>query len=808
MSHLFWNPLAITLLIETILTYLIAGFFIHQFKRALASKHNIRITLILLATFIGAAFAATCQLLSDVLDTDLASIPLAWVSAPGAVGMAGFVLFSYYFQKEPGGNRLIGILLILTLTLIIAAEVYVAIARVLLLQDGLVEYRDAWLDLPLALGFLLSYVFFFASLVRALAMAERINWPHALLPAVLAVLWPPMRLPQKAAASRAFFYVALMPFAMGLAALTRSYGLIDWRLAELLIGWFYLFTIASFTLVYLNYIPEYSSFRVKLIGVTLTTILVILCGVSWIIGPIYTDAYKADALPTTGTAIRYDPQPDGSYVLSRIPARFETELGRKLEKSERAIPLHVPFPYFGKTYDHLYPASGGMVGLKQIIVWRDIQHQLGPQPLISLLAAGLKETNASQSGLHIRQDQKTIILTWNKMISAFAASDHYTAQLKLYPTGRIEMIYANMPAKPHYDVYRVHAAPIFSGILPGWKDRRIKAVNMISDHSIRGAPGEGLISYHRKVFLTYLDRIYEPIALFILISSMLVLLIFPRFFTVNLDRPLQNLLGGVRQILQGRLKTSIPISHRDEIGYLAESFNEMAKAQDELIQTLEDKVTARTAEASRYAEQNARLEERNHLSQELHDAVSQTLFSANLMADTMPSVMKNSPEAAIETLQAVRSLNKNALVEMRNLLIELRSKKLTSHTLGHLMRELADDMQGRSTAPIHLEIEGDLPLPEHVQHTFFRIVQECLANAIKHAQAGAISIYFDSMASQAMVSVEDDGCGFERGNETGNSFGLQIMKERMIKIGGTLDVSSSPGNGTCVTAIWMDGNEE
>ena len=232
----------------------------------------------------------------------------------------------------------------------------------------------------------------------------------------------------------------------------------------------------------------------------------------------------------------------------------------------------------------------------------------------------------------------------------------------------------------------------------------------------------------------------------------------------------------------------------------------MAKAQNELVHTLEDKVAARSAEASKYAEQNARLEERNHLSQELHDAVSQTLFSANLIADTMPNLMKNAPDSAIEALHEVRALNKNALVEMRNLLIELRSKKLSSSSLGLLVKELVSDMEGVCSAKLHFQIEGDAALPEDVQHTLYRVAQECLSNAVQHSDASVISVYFDSMASQAILTVKDDGRGFETGQDWKGSFGLQIMNERMIKIGGTLEIETDLETGTQVTAIWMADN--
>lgn len=807
---MFWNPLSITVLIHTILGGLITIFFFRQLLNARREGKTYYDAACLFVMFAGSTVATTLQVLSDSLGPQYSHYALAWVSPPVAISMSSFIVFAYIYQNPTRTINIGSVVLGVVLLAIISAEFYVAIARHLLLLEGVVEFRDAWLDFPFALGFLLAHVFLFAGIAKILARDRKNTWFQSILPALKAVLWPSTRLPPRAAAARAFFYFALIPIFMGVVSLLRSYGYIDWRITEVLLGWLYLLVLSSFALAYLNYVPERSSFKVKVVGVTLTAYLAIICGVVWLIGGVHIDEYKSENQLLQDTAIRFDPRIDGSYSTIPIDVDFETNVGDRIDTHNDPIYLPFTMPFYGKFYTIIYPNMSGIVGFEQMPLWRDIQHNFGPQPTIFIGATKLSklEREPKQSGLFYLQEKERIVLTWRRLVSSFNPDDIYTFQLQLYKSGRIEFAYFDLPTAPKYDIYLAHSTPMLTGIVPDWPARNVEKVKFASELPFSGSPGQGIVWHHRIEFLTYLDRVFEPVMYYILAASLFLLIIFPYFFIINLDQPLKKLIGGVQQVLSGNLSTRIEVTHRDEIGFLAESFNEMTKTQHDLIQNLEEKVASRTAEAKSYADENVRLEERNLLSQELHDAVSQTLFSANLMADTMPGLVHSNPKAVSAALEEIRALNKNALVEMRNLLIELRSKKLTTNSLGQLVAELIEELRANCAIDVQFQLDGDANLPEDVQHVFYRIAQECLSNVTKHSNANEVTIYLDSMSTQAILSVKDNGNGFDIDHGTEGSFGLQIMRERVDKIGGSLEIETLPNSGTSIVAIWISDNDE
>jgi signal transduction histidine kinase len=229
----------------------------------------------------------------------------------------------------------------------------------------------------------------------------------------------------------------------------------------------------------------------------------------------------------------------------------------------------------------------------------------------------------------------------------------------------------------------------------------------------------------------------------------------------------------------------------------------MAKAQSELIHGLEGKVVERTKEATEIAARNARLEERNHLSQELHDAVSQTLFAANLIADTLPGLSIQDPEKAKTASREIKRLNKDALLEMRQLLLELRPEQLSANRFGQLLQTIKSDIEQNHQISVSVAIEGSALLPNEVLLAFYRVAQEGLVNAAKHAEANSIEVLFESETDQALLTVKDNGKGFSRQAARRGSLGLKIMEERMFNIGGSFEVESELGSGTMITAIWF-----
>jgi ligand-binding sensor domain-containing protein/nitrate/nitrite-specific signal transduction histidine kinase len=217
--------------------------------------------------------------------------------------------------------------------------------------------------------------------------------------------------------------------------------------------------------------------------------------------------------------------------------------------------------------------------------------------------------------------------------------------------------------------------------------------------------------------------------------------------------------------------------------------------------------------------QLAVLEERSRLARDLHDAVTQTLFSASLVAEALPNTWEKNPQEGRGLLQELRNLSRGALAEMRTLLLELRPAALLETRLDDLLRQLGEAASGREGIPVTVQIEGEAELrqaalPPDVQIALYRITQEALNNVIKHARAHLATVRLcycpENQAEpvHVLLSICDDGRGFDPAQLPHNRLGLGIMQERVQAIGGTLTIESQPGHGTQVTVVWKQVNTQ
>jgi signal transduction histidine kinase len=195
------------------------------------------------------------------------------------------------------------------------------------------------------------------------------------------------------------------------------------------------------------------------------------------------------------------------------------------------------------------------------------------------------------------------------------------------------------------------------------------------------------------------------------------------------------------------------------------------------------------------------IEERNRLARELHDAVSQTLFSAVLTAEAAAALIERDPAKAKAQLDKLQELAQHARDEMRSLIFELRPADLESDGLIPTLRKHVVVLQRLYETEITLQIEGERRLRPQTEREIFRITQEALNNALKHARAKKIDVALRLTRNRAAVTVSDDGVGFELEVERTLSrrLGLVSMRERADAIRGLLEVQSAPGAGTRVS---------
>jgi signal transduction histidine kinase len=187
--------------------------------------------------------------------------------------------------------------------------------------------------------------------------------------------------------------------------------------------------------------------------------------------------------------------------------------------------------------------------------------------------------------------------------------------------------------------------------------------------------------------------------------------------------------------------------------------------------------------------------ERTRLARDLHDAVTQTLFSATLIAEVLPDIWTMSQTEGWKRLDELRQLTRGALAEMRTLLMELRPSALAEIPLPNLLRQLCESLIGRARLPIELCVEGTRKLPPDLQIGLYRITQEALNNIVKHAKATQATIHLH-LNEDVYLLIKDNGCGFDLTAVTPDHLGLRIMCERAEAIGAKFSISSQPGQGT------------
>ncbi|MBV9577178.1 MAG: GAF domain-containing sensor histidine kinase [Chloroflexi bacterium] len=260
-----------------------------------------------------------------------------------------------------------------------------------------------------------------------------------------------------------------------------------------------------------------------------------------------------------------------------------------------------------------------------------------------------------------------------------------------------------------------------------------------------------------------------------------------------------------RSTASATIRVAGEVFGRFAIGY-AES-HPFDDAETRLVLALAQRAALAIENARLYeqAEQAAALEERQRLARELHDAVTQTLFSASLLAEVTPGLWERDPLEGRQRLEQLRQLTRGALAEMRTLLLELRPTALTEVGLEVLLRQVGDAMVSRNQLEVALNIDGPVrKLPPVAQVGLYRLAQESLNNIAKHAGARHANLQLTWTEAGVHLQIEDDGRGFDPTSVPAGHMGLQIMRERAAAIGAKLVVSSAPGEGTRVTIHWTE----
>jgi PAS domain S-box-containing protein len=213
-------------------------------------------------------------------------------------------------------------------------------------------------------------------------------------------------------------------------------------------------------------------------------------------------------------------------------------------------------------------------------------------------------------------------------------------------------------------------------------------------------------------------------------------------------------------------------------------------------------VAIEKARLRQQAEQVAVMEERQRLARELHDSVTQALYSVALYADAAKLAMEQGgrSQVAAKNLSEVRTLAREAMLEMRLLIFELHPPALEEEGLVGALRTRLATVETRAGLETDIQVDGqETDLSPAVEEALYRFAQEALNNVIKHAQADRVEVRAALQADRAVLEVRDDGCGFDP-ESTNGGLGLKGMKDRIVRLGGELVLDSYPGSGTLLRA--------
>jgi signal transduction histidine kinase len=222
-----------------------------------------------------------------------------------------------------------------------------------------------------------------------------------------------------------------------------------------------------------------------------------------------------------------------------------------------------------------------------------------------------------------------------------------------------------------------------------------------------------------------------------------------------------------------------------------------------LLNSIADQVAVAVENARLYeqAEQLAVVEERQRLARELHDSVTQSLYSVNLLSETARRAATGGDLDRLSyLLDRVGEMARQALKEMRLLVYELRPAALAQEGLVGALQQRLDTVEARAGVKAQLRIDGDpLQIPQQMEAHLYRIAQEALNNALKHAEATSVTVLLKIEDDEITLTVQDNGKGFDMDqvNELGG-IGLKSMNERAQQLNGILRLQTKPGEGVRV----------
>lgn len=259
---------------------------------------------------------------------------------------------------------------------------------------------------------------------------------------------------------------------------------------------------------------------------------------------------------------------------------------------------------------------------------------------------------------------------------------------------------------------------------------------------------------------------------------------------------------GVPLLVKERLMGLIVLYHQEPDFYDTRQANLVMAFANHVAVAIEN------AHLFEQAQQLAAIEERQRLARELHDSVSQALYGIALGARTARIQLERDPSMAVAPTDYVLQLAEAGLAEMRALIFELRPESLAQEGLVAALRKQTDSLRARHQIDVQTELGPEPDVTLDIKEAIYRIAQEATHNIVKHAHASRVDVRLVQQGRTLVLEVQDDGQGFDTKGDFPGHLGLKSMRERAIRLGGSLTINSEPGQGSLVRARMPLGDGE
>jgi len=269
------------------------------------------------------------------------------------------------------------------------------------------------------------------------------------------------------------------------------------------------------------------------------------------------------------------------------------------------------------------------------------------------------------------------------------------------------------------------------------------------------------------------------------VASGIIGTIFGFFTARGFTRRMRQVSQAADSWSKGDFSTFIHDRSNDELGQLAQHLNRMAEQLQNLMQTKEELAT---------------LQERNRLARDLHDSVKQQVFATSMQVGAAQASLDHDPQAAKGYLAEADQLSRQAQKELTSLIHELRPVSLGDQPLPAALKAYTVDWARQNEIDADITLQGERNLPLALEQTLFRVAQETLANIARHSRATNVEVQLVCEREEIVLSITDNGVGFDQDSARGKGVGLRSMAERIAAVDGELNIDSARGRGTRIVA--------